>query len=258
MAAQLYRIVISVLLLLVPLLSLRLLSLLPAYNPRPAPGTRKPNSKTRLLIVLGSGGHTAEMFALIRDLDCSKYMHRSYVVSSGDAFSMGKAKEFEAMLLKRVMESTDNPTLHYGSYDVSVVPRARRIHQSLLSTPLTSMKCLLACFTILYGSPANQFVSESEKAGIPKANGPTYPDLIVSNGPATGVIVILASFILRFIAAPGTKRKMRTIYVESWARVRSLSLSGKLLLRVVDRFIVQWESIIPVTGGRGEYYGALV
>lgn len=35
-------------------------------------------------------------------------------------------------------------------------------------------------------------------------------------------------------------RYTRIIYVESFARVKSLSLSGKILKGVVDCFIVQW------------------
>jgi beta-1,4-N-acetylglucosaminyltransferase len=51
---------------------------------------------------------------------------------------------------------------------------------------------------------------------------------------------------------------MRTIYVESWARVRRLSLSGRILVWVVDRFLVQWEGLEGVGGGKGEFIGVLV
>ena len=43
-------------------------------------------------------------------------------------------------------------------------------------------------------------------------------------------------------------RYTRIIYVESFARVNSLSLSGKLLKRFVDTFVVQW----PEAAGDGE------
>lgn len=251
-------IILTLLLLLVPVLSLRLLSLLPAQNTRPEPRSRSYGSSTRLLVILGSGGHTAEMLALLRNLDCSKYTHRSYIVSSGDDFSVGKAREFEGMLEQEMTAKSESTPSQYGTYDITVVPRARRIHQSLLSTPLTSLKCLLACFSVLHGSAPNIAHPSKGSTGVLKTNRSAYPDLILSNGPATGVIIILASFILRFVGAPGTKRRMRTVYVESWARVRSLSLSGKILLWVVDRFVVQWESMIPITGGKGEYYGALI
>ena len=34
---------------------------------------------------------------------------------------------------------------------------------------------------------------------------------------------------------------MRSIYIESWARVKTLSLSGKILRFIVGRFLVQWK-----------------
>ena len=51
---------------------------------------------------------------------------------------------------------------------------------------------------------------------------------------------------------------MRTIYVESWARVRGLSLSGKILVAVgaCERVLVQWEGL--GRAGKGEFKGVLV
>jgi beta-1,4-N-acetylglucosaminyltransferase len=56
---------------------------------------------------------------------------------------------------------------------------------------------------------------------------------------------------------------MRTVYIESWARVKTLSLSGKILKPLVDRFVVQWETLQKKVGekergGRAEYVGVLV
>jgi len=47
------------------------------------------------------------------------------------------------------------------------------------------------------------------------------------------------------------------IYVESFARVKSLSLSGKILYWLVDRFIVQWPGLSE-RYKRAEYHGILV
>jgi beta-1,4-N-acetylglucosaminyltransferase len=52
-------------------------------------------SSAKVVIVLGSGGHTAEMLRLIEPLDFDKYSSRIYVVSSGDTLSEGKARNFE-------------------------------------------------------------------------------------------------------------------------------------------------------------------
>lgn len=81
-------------------------------------------------------------------------------------------------------------------------------------------------------------------------------DMIITNGPATGVIVVLAAKILAFFGIEGNG-EMKSIYVESWARVKTLSLSGKLLLwaGLTDRFFVQWEGL---QGGRKEWRGFLV
>lgn len=241
-----YSLVAHLLTLAIPVLILRLLQLFP----RPPPRRKTPGKRdTRLLVVLGSGVHTAEILATLRNLDTIKYTHRSYVVSSGDAFSALKAKEFEAGLKDQARAKGGS----YGGYDIAVVPRARKIYQSLLSTPISSLQCLAACFGVLRAPDART----ASETGQP-SKGPFYPDLIISNGPGTAVIVILASIILRTLGLPGTSRSMRTIYVESWARVRRLSLSGKILVRVVDRFIVQWETLLPATGGNGEFLGVLV
>lgn len=242
---------------------LRLLYVLPAFNlkqPRP----RKKGQATRLLIVLGSGGHTAEMFSLLQGLDTSLYTHRSYIVSSGDDFSALKAVEFEETLGAGRKESEREFLAVPSTYDISFVPRARRIHQSLLTTPISSLRCLFACFNILFAPSVRQSMTSDTDGAHSQVTteGKTiryaYPDLIIANGPATAVLVIAASILLRFCNFRGTKDKMRIIYIESWARVSTLSLSGRILMTggMVNRMLVQWENLAQ--RGRGEYRGALV
>jgi beta-1,4-N-acetylglucosaminyltransferase len=180
------------------------------------------------------------MLSLLTDLDPYFYRHRSYVVSSGDNFSARKAIDFERYLTEKFPNTPE-------SYDISYVPRARRIHQNLLTAPLSSLRCLFACLSVLR-SPAPPSPSTAY----------TYPDLILTNGPATATILIFASLLLRFFSVPGTSGRMRTIYVESWARVKGLSLSGKILMAVgaCERVLVQWEGLSRA--GRGEFRGVLV
>ncbi len=98
-----------------------------------------------------------------------------------------------------------------------------------------------------------------------------YPDLILTNGPATSLVLILASTILRyfsFLPLVGSARqsarghssagKMRVIYVESWARVKRPSLSGRIIVwcGLCDRVLVQWKGLQD--RGWGEYKGVLV
>lgn len=234
---------------------LRLLSILPAWRPKPF--LRKKGQPAHLMIVLGSGGHTAEMIAMLRNsiqgrpdssgkptsksLDWSAFTHRTWIVSSGDNFSAARAKEFENEASSLSLNSGIRHATGLESFTIVTVPRARKIHQPLLTTPLSSLHCLWVCLKLLIG----------HKHG--------YPDLVLTNGPATATILVWATLLLRFVDIRETdvRRKMRTVYVESWARVKKLSLSGRLLCWVADRVLVQWPQLDGVEG-RGEYLGVLV
>ncbi|KAJ4357783.1 UDP-N-acetylglucosamine transferase subunit [Didymosphaeria variabile] len=234
--------------------SLRLLAILPDTRFSSPPPRRKSGSSTRILIVLGSGGHTQEMLYLLKDLDPRKYTHRTWVVSSGDAFSVGRAVAFEKALEEKAEgegEQVRGWNIGSAHYDIAIVPRARKIHQSLITTPFSSLYCLWACFRPLLIPTTSSSTSSITDADL--------PDLIITNGPATACILILASLILKFFNVQGasSRGKCKTIYAESFARVKTLSLSGKLLVRVVDRFLVQWDGLDGV-GGRAEFVGILV
>jgi len=274
--AVLFRLIFTALALAIILVSARILQILP---PRKPPVPRKRSSPTTLMIVLGSGGHTAEMLAMLKDLDPTLYTRRIWVVGEDDWLSKKRAVEFEQRLEEKMRAGgagkdgsavkADNmrtrqelrPNTGSNSYTIAEVPRARRIHQPLYTTPFSALLCLWACVKLLMAPPGvahtKQPLSLQSKSKFSKPS--TYPDLIITNGPATATILIIATCMLRFFNArqADTQGKMRTIYVESWARVKRLSLSGKLLVGVVDRFVVQWPSLDGV-GGRGEYLGVLV
>lgn len=236
-------------------MQIRLIYTLPGFSRR-TPLRRNRGSPTHLHIVLGSGGHTSEMFMLISDLDPASYTFRRYVMSSGDTFSASMAWRFERELAEKARLNGKS----YGGYDLKIVSRARKIHQPLLTTPVNALKCLWDCIAVLRASPSPSLDSiELKETGRSRY----YPDLIITNGPATAAIFVLASYLLRVLALPGSQNAMRCIYVESWARVRNLSLSGRLLLAtgMCDRFLVQWDTIKPkrgLLGGRAEYLGSLV
>lgn len=58
--------------------------------------------------------------------------------------------------------------------------------------------------------------------------------------PGTCLPICLAGFALRFL---GLKR-VRVVFVESLCRVHSLSLTGRLLYYLADRFVVQWPGLV--------------
>ncbi|KAL9065755.1 MAG: hypothetical protein Q9157_007365, partial [Trypethelium eluteriae] len=202
--SSLFTALLTLLILAIPLLTLRLLAILPSRRPPPQPRTR--GSPVCLLIVLGSGGHTAEMLAMLRKVDLGDYTRRVWVVGEGDEFSVSQARSFEDQLSKSLRGNVENGSAssmqidggdgstgtskqqrRVGDYEIKTVPRARQIHQPLLTTPFSSLRTLLTCFPLLlYPSP---------------------PDLILTNGPATATILIFASLLLRFFDIKGCHSK---------------------------------------------------
>jgi beta-1,4-N-acetylglucosaminyltransferase len=208
------------------------------------------------------------------------YNRRTYVVSSGDAFSARRAIEFE----KRILLELQTKKLPLStSYAIVTVPRARKVHQSFFTAPFTTLHCLLVCLRILQGGHPNQHWVKGSPLTTATADSADYAGLILTNGPGTAVCVIVAARILRLLnavlpgcflrllgitpwhstskAATGQERYLRTVFIESWARVSTLSLSGKIVLPLVDRFLVQWQRIAGhrgLLGGKTEYAGTLV
>jgi len=74
------------------------------------------------------------------------------------------------------------------------------------------------------------------------------PDAIVS----LGAEIALPFFYL------GRLLRIRTLYIESWCRVASLSLTGRLVYPVADAFWVQWPQLLPICGRRAAYRGAIL
>jgi beta-1,4-N-acetylglucosaminyltransferase len=212
-----------------------------------APLTKKSTSPFHMVIVLGSGGHTAEMMSLVRDINPTRCKHRTYIVSSGDSFSSSKALEIEKRIQsKHSVPGTPVTTQGYydsntGIWDIKTVPRARKIHQSLFTAPFSSISCLIGCLRALYVTAKTSKVSPGQ-----------FPGVVATNGPATAVIFIVAALLLK-LSGIAPVSKMKIIYVESWARVVTLSLSGKILLRlgICEKFIVQWEALAKSINDRG-------
>ena len=169
--------------------------------------------------------------SLLRNVDPTRYSHRTYIISEGDELSGLKAREIERGLQSKYGQALFQPTEAgetnsiTGKWNMKFVPRAREIHQPLSTTPMSSYRCFMECRKAL-GSPSAE----------------AYPDVVITNGPATAVMVILAAIWLKFFGVAPVG-KLMIIYVESWAMVKTLSLSGRILLSmgVCDEFLVQWE-----------------
>ncbi|OBS27752.1 hypothetical protein FPOA_01695 [Fusarium poae] len=194
------------------------------------------------LFVMGSGGHTKEMLMMMDDGYCSfQNLHRRYLISSGDAMSLNHVVDYETELGTLCAAQGTQP----GSYDTITVTRARRIHQSLLTTPFTALLSILDIFPALMKPPANDIGARVR-----------YPTCIFTNGPATGFFVGLAAHLLKLLrVVPETS--MHIIYIESWARITTLSLTGKLFYYTgIADVLVQHKEVAEKY--QVEYCGELV
>jgi len=194
-------------------------------------GNRKRHGSERcsVSVFLGSGGHTTEAITLVSSLDFERYSPRTYIIGEGDVLSAQKAVKLE--------ELRDHNGI--SQYRILTLPRARGVHQSFISTPPTFLKSLLYSFIHICVMP----IIERRR----------FADVLILTGPGTCVPVCLVALISRFLALPSP----RIIYVESFARVKHLSLSGKILRHFVDRFVVQWPQLLE-DGNRGEHHGWMV
>lgn len=174
------------------------------------------------VVVLGSGGHTAEMLSLIKNLDRRYFSPVHFVIADTDQTSLSK-----------VMKFVETKEINANTINIHRIIRSREVGQSWLSTIGTTLLASIQSFMLILR---------------------IKPNLILSNGPGTCIPICLAGFTLRVLRIKDTT----LIFVESFCRVNTLSLSGKLLYPFVDRFVVQWEELAQLTSyPRCEYIGAI-
>ncbi|XP_036318021.1 UDP-N-acetylglucosamine transferase subunit ALG14 homolog [Rhagoletis pomonella] len=165
-------------------------------------------------IVLGSGGHTAEMctinMALLRtDSGKEIYNPLRYVIANDDTTSRSRITG----VMQKVGVALDDTSFIY-------VPRSRKVGQSYLSSVFTTLWALLCSFWLVWYD---------------------QPKLLLCNGPGTCLPFCIAVFLWKKLGRLSSKTKI--VYVESWCRVRTLSLSAKLLRPILDLLVVQWPAL---------------
>lgn len=184
-------------------------------------------SAVTYLYVLGSGGHTTEMMALIKQsFKPSKNQHRRYITTNGDTHSLNQIEALENLI--RIKCPQDK-----GTFDILIATRARAVHQSFLTSIFTSIRCANEIFAALTMIPP-------KRVDQPNAQDFKYPNVIVTNGPGTGFIVALVAFVLKFVFCAPLNR-LKVIFIETWARDHKLGLTGKLFYwtKIYDLFVVQ-------------------
>lgn len=75
------------------------------------------------------------------------------------------------------------------------------------------------------------------------------PDIIITTGAG---VAIPACYLGKLFF--GTK----VIYLESFARIREPSLTGRALYPVSDVFLVQWPELLEYYGDKAKFWGAII
>lgn len=132
--------------------------------------------------------------------------------------------------MQHLAPAFEGAELHFATTDASAAARVRaaRLHtypDANKDTPLRLLACLLRMAWIVLR---------------------VRPDVVVSTGAAGGVLAIRLA---RLIGA-------RTMFIDSIANARALSISARLSMRIADRVLSQWPDVARATGA--EYRGAVI
>ena len=146
------------------------------------------SDKMKLLVVLGEGGHSAELLNLV-DLFSDRYDYH-YIVSKKDN------------LIDRIR--------HPGP--IYKVTRPRGKHTGTLCSIFQTILALIESLWILLR---------------------IRPVAMIGSGPAIFVPVSIVGKLLG----------VRIIFVETGSRVKTLSLTGRIVYRWADLFFVQWPQL---------------
>lgn len=166
-----------------------------------------------IMVLFGSGGHSTEMLMLLRNSRLteklkSDQIHRLTCVLSED----------DHLIEDKIKQEFANCE---GAHKLETVRlrRARKVGQSYISSVWTTITGFFSSMSLILSH---------------------RPHLCLTNGPAISVIVSVAIRCLQLITY-----KSEIIYVESFCRTNSLSLSGKIIyhLRLANQFLVQWPTL---------------
>lgn len=207
-------------------------------------------------------GHTTEILKLLSlsqstinerlELFHPKVSSRTYVLATTDSNSEFKARSFEDNLQnlinssskpsssskyrkKSARDSTMGETLDLtdnNPFQLCRIPRSRHVHQSWFSTPFTTVYSFVFCFALVWRE---------------------RPDVLLCNGPGTCIPLCISAWILNLFRF----MRCKLIFVESFARVKNLSLSGKIMYRLADKFMIHWPALLK-RYPKAEYIGKLL
>ncbi|KAG0029655.1 UDP-N-acetylglucosamine transferase subunit [Podila clonocystis] len=246
---------------------IRLRAALPQHRPsrvhQTSQSSVEPGTKCTTTIFLGSGGHTAEMLQLVSGLDLQKYSPRHYVVGWDDEASIEKVHRLESNRGQACLTSpTDQKAspasraIEQEGYTIHRIPRSRHVGQSFLTTPFTLLKSLSVAMPMIKRLTCLSRKDASPGSVRARSIGHRRKSVLLMNGPGTCFALALAVIGARMAGVPDAQTP-ELVFIESFARVGTLSLAGKLLYPLCDHFLVQWPGL-QKKYPRAEYIGVLV
>lgn len=137
------------------------------------------------------GGHTTELLQLASALPPSRYSPSLYLISTNDRFSADKAAQLQSLLASSAPSDIRKEPKQEKGYSILSIPRARAVHQSFLSTPVSVLISFAFCVEHVVRRPL------WAKWQCRADDDTRFADLVLMNGPGTCVPLVAAIYISR-------------------------------------------------------------
>ncbi|XVF87205.1 hypothetical protein PTKIN_Ptkin18bG0100200 [Pterospermum kingtungense] len=132
-------------------------------------GKRAPQQPLSTLIVLGSGGHTAEMINLLLVLQKDRFTPRFYIAAATDNMSLQKARVLENSL-------ADSSGVKGISAEFMQIYRSREVGQSYVTSVWTTLVALVHALRLMIK---------------------IRPQVVLCNGPGTCIPLCVIAFFFK-------------------------------------------------------------
>lgn len=176
----------------------------------------------RLMVVLGSGGHTGEMIYLMEKANLDRFEDVIVVHAACDTLSPLRFSQTFSL----------NPSLKSISISYIPIPRPIDVHDSYLRAfPKLVYSLCVAAWVLMKAPRVSHFFC---------------------NGPGVCIPPLLIIYFKRMLSRYPTK----IIFIESFCRVESLSLSALIGQFFADELIVHWKKLHKKVSG-SKFYGFL-
>jgi beta-1,4-N-acetylglucosaminyltransferase len=162
------------------------------------------------LIVLGSGGHTTEMLFMTKHLHPGHYHPIHYCKATTDTTSRDR--------VSTMIKGANKNGMDHNEISIHDIPRSREVGQSYFSSFFSTVYALLFALLLV---------------------GRLRPKLLLCNGPGTCIPICVAALLYRILGIS----YCNIAFIESYCRVQTLSLTGKLLYHGADIFVVHWKEL---------------